>query len=458
MDQDDEDLLLLFTFVATALQTTAPVESIIEGAVVPQSHNLTLLLESPSDPLLSRGALIVFSDVVIRYLADSAPQLGYGCYLPADDLYTRFTQNPGLIKSYTNFFPPAFEELFVRVQPFISVPIDIRGNRRAAHLQLQPRAVGPSGRPIGRPPKLTLRTRFMIFLAVLRGGMSLIDQIAGCGQNQQGLSDDFYHMLHGVLEALDDEIRWPTAAERLALRGSIWDFPATSLMCPIFLCDGTIQKVHSPQGAAEPLMYCSRKKVHGFNHQIVCQWDGRIVAVYTGFNGCEHDSVCYRMLPLYSQRDQYFSGNETLIGDCGYQGCGVMHVRPERAGGSRADMEYNRLLRRHRVLIEFVIGAVKNKFAIVQKPWARGGSNLPCANDAFFVCCQLFNFWMAKYGYLRGAAYRQRHALEAWERQFLAQVGGGARQGWDIDECMIEMIFDGGAPDIYTMLENAGVV
>ncbi len=46
MDQDDEDLLLLVTFVATALQTTARGGNITEGSVVPQSRDLTPLLQS----------------------------------------------------------------------------------------------------------------------------------------------------------------------------------------------------------------------------------------------------------------------------------------------------------------------------------------------------------------------------------------------------------------------------
>lgn len=64
---------------------------------------------------------------------------------------------------------------------------------------------------------------------------------------------------------------------------------------------------------------------------------------------------------------------------------------------------------------------------------------------------------MSKYGYLRGAAYRLRHALEAWERHFLAEIGIDGNV-WDIDECMVDMILKGGASDIYAMLENAGVV
>ena len=394
------------------------------------------------------------SELVLQYLALTRRQFGYGVPTRADDLFTVMSQNPATFKHFTNFFPPEFEELFTLLEPLISEPIDIRGNRRAPHLRGQPRTRGPSGRAVGRPPKLSLRSRFTIFLAVMRGGMSLIDQIATIGHNQQALSDDFYHILFCALEALDAQIQWPNAAERMALRGSLWDFPSTSALCPIGIIDGTIQEVSQPGDASEPLMYCSRKSVHGYNHQIVCRWDGKILAVFPGFYGSNHDSICYRMTDLYTQRATSFSDNETLMADAGYEGCGIMHV--EKAPTHASMIEYNRRLRRHRVLIEFVIGSVKNKFQLVQKCWVRG-ANRQFASDAFVVACQLLNFWMSRYGYLRGVEYQQKHALERWEAKLLELAG--VRRAWDADECVYEMVLNGVAGnDLYTMFRDRGVI
>ena len=200
-------------------------------------------------------------------MCEAKPRVGYGHYLPSDDLFTNLSQTPSLFKAFTNFHVPEFEELFTLVSPFIDMPVDIRGNRRVAHLQGQPRIVSANGRRVGRPPKLSLRTRFMIFLAVLRDGLSLIDQIVISGQNQQGLSDDFYHMVFGVLEGLSSEIAWPSAVERQQLEGSFWgDFSAAGLLTPINIWDGVIQPIETPAGSAdEPIFFCSRKQKHGFN-------------------------------------------------------------------------------------------------------------------------------------------------------------------------------------------------
>ncbi len=63
---------------------------------------------------------------------------------------------------------------------------------------------------------------------------------------------------------------------------------------------------------------------------------------------------------------------------------------------------------------------------------------------------------MAKYGYLRGAAYRVRHELEAWEAKLLQHPR--LRGGWSADDSILEMILDGNADDLYQMLEVSGVV
>jgi len=249
---------------------------------------------------------------------------------------------------------------------------------------------------------------------------------------------------------LDGEIQWPSAVERLHLRGTLWDFPASDVLCPIFLLDGVIQKTSKPHDSTEALMYCSRKRTHGFNHQIICRWDGKIVAVYPGFFGSTHDSACFKLTELHSARGNFFSDNETMIADCGYQDCGILNVR--KAPLDVAGRALNRLLRRHRVLIEFVIGGVKQKFQLVQSIWKHRRS---AASDAFFVACQLFNYWMRKYGYLRGAAYQQRHELEEWEAKLLRLAG---QHVWDAEECIFDLLLADQANDLLAMFKDRGVI
>lgn len=447
----DEELLLMVLAACAAAAAIAFFNLNAPSSIDSSSSALALWLSSLAMLSASESGSDSMLDVLLESLAQSMlsrPQLNYGSFLPADDLYTQYSQNPALFKSFTNLFPPEFDDLFDKVREGLCQPVDIRGNRRALHNQGQPRVVGPSGRPVGRPPKLSLQTRLMVWLGVLRGGMPLIDQIALCGQNQAGLSDDFYHILACVMEGLDDQIRWPDAAERQGLEGSFYDFPASAALVPILIVDGTTQEVHKPGDGSEPLMYCSRKSMHCWNHQIFVDWRGCIRAVYTSFVGSAHDSMCYRMLPQYQEKDLYFSGKQTVLADSGYVGCGIMHMR--KGVVIAAERAFNSKARRHRVLVEFVIGAVKNKFGILSKAWPRG-AHIQHANDTFFVCCQLLNFIMARRGYLRGAAYQSRGELEVWERRLLQHPDLHGRQ-WDADDCIFEMILEGRADDLYALL------
>lgn len=387
------------------------------------------------------------------------PRVGYGSgYISSDDLYTRLAQTPATFRALTNFWPLEFDELFSMVEALADAPVDPRGNRRAQHLQGLPRVLGASGARVGCPPKLSLRSRFFVFLAVLKGNTSLIMQIGLCGQNQQGLSDDFYHFLPCLVQALDGWLQWPDAQERAALEGTLWDFPATDAIVPIGIVDGTFCPTEVVGDHRAYLIYSGKKRAHGFNHQIVCRWDGKIIGVYPGFFGSVHDSVAYRSTPLHQQSASYFSGRQSLLADSGYEGCGLLHVRKRVT--EECERTLNTKIRRHRVLIEFVIGALKSKWCILKETWKRGRggpSNFDAAPECFYLCCQLFNFWMAKYGYLRGAAYQLRRGLEAWEAELLQNpVLRG--QGFSADDEVFQIILQDKGQDLFEMLEARGVV
>ena len=412
---------------------------------------------------LRASALLAISELLS--LIQERSYSYYGCYMATDDLYTRFQQHPLVFRGMTNFLPRDFDELFDRVEPFINGPVDVRGNRRAPHLQGAPRALGPSGRPVGRPPNMSLKSRFLIFLATLKEGWSLITQIGQCGQNQQGLSDDFHHFLIGILIALDDEIRWPNAAERQTLEGAIYGFRRGLFLVPIGIVDGTPQFTNRPVDKVQAaLMYNGRKKRHGHNHQVCCRWDGHILGVQS-FYLHANDTLCYQLTPWHQSKGSHFSGQQTLLADAGYEGCGLLHVRKNVS--TDQERAFNALVRRHRVLIEFVFGALKTKFKIVQKTWthtqgSRDSACLHTASDTFFACCQLLNYWMDKYGHLRGAKYRVRHELEVWEERLLqhvrAQGGAHAPRGWDADDLIFQMVIDGNAADLLRVMEDAGVL
>lgn len=93
--------------------------------------------------------------------------------------------------------------------------------------------------------------------------MSILDQVALTGLNQQAVSDDFYHILDSVLVGLEGEISWPCSDEREELMGSVHSWKARDDVVPILMWDGTMQPLSEPGDANEPLFYCARKKHMG---------------------------------------------------------------------------------------------------------------------------------------------------------------------------------------------------
>lgn len=133
-----------------------------------------------------------------------------------------------------------------------------------------------------------------------------------------------------------------------------------------------------------------------------------------------------------------------------------MHARKGQNAQTEAGRKLNRAIRRHRVVIEFLFGSLKKRFSIVRQPWPRA-ANRDFARDVFYCCCLLQNFWMRKYGYLRGEAFRLRRTYEIWEEKLL-QHPHLMMGDWDDDDCVFEAIFDGSADDLLALMHERGIL
>ncbi|GIM12176.1 hypothetical protein Vretimale_15585 [Volvox reticuliferus] len=199
-------------------------------------------------------------------------------------------------------------------------------------------------------------------------------------------------------------------------------------MAAVGIIDGTAQYIRRP-GADEPLFYNGRKKRHFLNHLVVCDWRGRILAVRTGFTGKTHDGVAYRACDLYTQRRRFFAAGQTLLADNGFESCGLITPMKKQRGQAMSsnNRAYNRLVRRYRVVIEFLFGAMKIKFGMISGVWRH---SLPRANMIFMLCCQLMNYYMrVNRKYIRGDRFSLNEmAMEAWEEAVLRGTGNDWEQ------------------------------
>jgi hypothetical protein len=240
------------------------------------------------------------------------------------------------------------------------------------------------------------------------------------GLNIASACIDFWHVVECLLAATARYVSWPRGAERRNLAAAMGQF-TLSRKKPVGIVDGTAQYIRRP-GLDEPLFYSGRKKRHFLNHLVFCDWRGRILAVRAGFTGRTHDGVCYRECDLFKEPGSFFARDETLLADCGFQACNLLTPLPQRGQLSNRQLAYNRLVRRHRVVVEFLFGALKAKFGMLSGIWRH---RLPMASPVFILCCQLMNAYMQfNRKFIRGATFQGNEALAEWEVKLLQRFGG----------------------------------
>lgn len=379
------------------------------------THSLAIAAALCTIALLP-GATAVPLYVLSRNDAREGATYGVG---PAQDLYSQHVGNPTLFKALTNFSPAQFHALMrLLLDPskpasYLLKPRDVWGRYGLARLR----------KTRGRPHKLDPHTRVFLCLVRLKDNDRLVRLCAMSGLNVASVCEDFWHVVECLAVATEHYIAWPNEGRREELASSMHDVqPQPGLMHPIGVVDGTAQFIRRP-GPNEPLYYNGRKKRHFINHLVVCDWRGRIMHVMAGFTGKTHDGVAYRQSNLFTNRRAYFSRHQTLLADNGFQGCGLVTPFTRQRGALTAyERGFNQFVRRHRVVIEFVFGAMKSKFGILRGEWRH---SLARANAVFLLCCQLMNFYMdTNKRYVRGPAFRITRALEEWERSALSQLGG----------------------------------
>ena len=196
--------------------------------------------------------------------------------------------------------------------------------------------------------------------------------------------------------------------------GSGWSARGGAL--PILAVDGTLQKVHTPQSSEKAKAVRSgRKKMPALNHLCVCDWRGRWRAVFPGFDGARHDAQIFKATPLFVRREDFFEGVQTMLGDAGFEGCGILSVlKGKNLSAEEKGLVHD--IRRHRVVIEFAFGYTKYKWQILRGEF-RG--DLGGAGLVFHLCCALTNLIFENQGYLRGGLYQMQCALEGWEQALL---------------------------------------
>lgn len=123
------------------------------------------------------------------------------------------------------------------------------------------------------------------------------------------------------------------------------------------LVDGTLTPCWS--WASRPELYSGKHKTTGHNVQVVSDLTGRLVYLSRPLPGATHDAKAFADLDLAGTFTSIKAGN--VIGDKGYQGCGLITPKKKRIGRIMTDQEKadNIPIHRLRATIERVIANIK---------------------------------------------------------------------------------------------------
>lgn len=190
-----------------------------------------------------------------------------------------------------------------------------------------------------RPRKLSLNTALKITLLYLRH--NLTEELLGeaFGVSQSTISRTIHRIENALIQL--PELKTPELESLKNTPGSL-------------VVDGTLIPVWNWASQCRTL-FSGKHKRTGYNHQVICTVNGKLLAITDPVPGARHDVYAYRFHQL-----ERFLGESTLA-DKGYIGLGLLTPTKRHPGvRMRAVVrQNNRRINRLRSVVEWVIAQVK---------------------------------------------------------------------------------------------------
>ena len=163
-------------------------------------------------------------------------------------------------------------------------------------------------------------------------------------------------------EIHDEVVYWPDINERMDMRKRL---SAYGFRHCVGIIDGTLILLNfRPESFHE--CYFSRKSVYALNVMIVCDDRKRVIYYTAGWPGSTHDNRVFRNCNLFTNRGEFFSKHEYLLGDSAYSNSAIMvqaFKKDASAGELDQDKEFfNKCLAQVRISSEHCIGMLKGRF------------------------------------------------------------------------------------------------
>ena len=189
---------------------------------------------------------------------------------------------------------------------------------------------------------------------------------AGTGRERSGVNLNIGHGTVGLytwraiqllVKLSSVYIRWPTAQQRVDQ-----DPPTAIFQKCIGFLDGSIMILRY-KPVVDPQAYYYRKSNYGFNLQAICDWNRKFIWASISHPASAHDSMVFKLTPLYRQIEIAFNDDEYILADKAYALEQHVIVPYKEPLASRPKYSaFNYALSVPRVKIEHTFGILKGRW------------------------------------------------------------------------------------------------
>ena len=206
---------------------------------------------------------------------------------------------------------------------------------RLKDLILRPRDNKQSAK-VGPAVKHDHHHRLFFALKWLNDGNFHRTREADFGWSKTSLQRDLEHVLRAIVEGLDDELQWPGADRRAELANV---YPGIFHGCIGVGDVKEFQVVKFQDPVKERHSFSGKKKINSYKFFSVMDHSGRFI--YARLCLGANDREVYTSSPLYLQEGNYFSEDEFVAVDGGFEGDGHLRCSYKNPGQDEIKKLFN---------------------------------------------------------------------------------------------------------------------
>jgi len=200
---------------------------------------------------------------------------------------------------------------------------------------------------VGPTPKHDHYHRLFFALKWLNDGNFHRTREAEFGWSKTSLQRDLEHVLHAIVEGLDDEMKWPDEERRQELANV---YPGIFNGCIGVADVKEYQVVKFKDPIKERRSWSGKKKINSYKLLSVMDHSGRYIFARLCLGA--NDREVYTSSPLYLHEGDYFSGEEFVAADGAFEGDGRFRCSYKNPGNDEVKELFNLTWREVRTGVE----------------------------------------------------------------------------------------------------------